>query len=61
LNHLADIVENAKVFYEKWNFLPMDKWLKQFAQLGYIKLENNQIDILKYPLQEEIEALRKSS
>ncbi|WP_414623608.1 glycosyltransferase family 2 protein [Calothrix sp. CCY 0018] len=61
LNHLADIVENAKVFYGKWNFLPMDKWLKQFAELGYIKLENNQIEIVKLPSEEEIEAFIKNS
>lgn len=61
LNHLADIVENAKVFYDKWNFLPMDKWLKQFEKLGYIKLEENQIELVKYPSQAEIEAFRKNS
>ena len=61
LNHLADIVENAKVFYGKWNFLPMDKWLKQFAELGYIKLEDDRIEILKYPSRSEIEAFRKNS
>ena len=61
LNHLTDIVENAKVFYDKWNFLPMDNWLKQFAELGYIKLEDDRIEILKYPSQSEIEAFRKSS
>lgn len=61
LNHLADIVENAKVFYDKWNFLPMDKWLKQFAELGYIKLENNQIEITKLPSKEEIESFKKES
>lgn len=61
LNHLADIVENAKVFYDKWNFLPMDKWLKQFAELGYIKLENNRIEIIKLPSKEEIESFKKES
>lgn len=59
LNHLKDIVENARVFYDKWNFLPMDKWLKQFAELGYIKLRGNQIDILKYPSEQDIEAFIK--
>jgi predicted glycosyltransferase involved in capsule biosynthesis len=61
LNHLADIVENAKVFDNKWNFLPMDKWLKQFAELGYIKLENNHIEIIKLPSEEEIEVFRKNN
>lgn len=61
LNHLEDIVENAKVFNDKWNFLPMDKWLKQFAELGYIKLENNHIEIIKLPSEEEIEVFRKNN
>ncbi|MBV6627552.1 MAG: glycosyltransferase [Rivularia sp. (in: Bacteria)] len=61
LNHLKDIVENAKVFYDKWNFLPMDKWLKQFAELGYIRLADNQIEIIKLPSEAEIEVFRKDS
>ena len=58
LNHLADIVRNALVFYDKWQILPMDKWLKQFAELGYIKLENNEAEIIKYPTKAEIEICR---
>ena len=56
LNHLADIVSNAKIFYQKWHVLPMEKWLRQFADLGYIKLVGHEITIIKYPTVEEIQA-----
>ena len=54
LNHLEEIVINARVFYRKWNVLPMEKWLKKFEELGYIKLINNRIKIIKYPTKSEI-------
>ena len=56
LNHLAEIVNNAELFYQKWQILPMDKWLKQFAELGYIELENNEMTIIKQPTPAEIKA-----
>ena len=56
LNHLTEIVDNAEVFYQKWQILPMDKWLKQFATLGYIELENHKMTILRQPTSAEIEA-----
>ena len=56
LNHLADIVSNAKVFYQKWGVLPMEKWLKQFADLGYIELSGHEITIVKYPTAADIQA-----
>ena len=55
LNHLADIVSNARTFYDKWQILPMDKWLKQFADMGYIELKDNEMTIIRYPTQAEIE------
>ena len=54
LNHLAEIVSNARVFYRKWNVLPMEKWLVRFADMGYIRLNNHEIEILKYPTETEI-------
>lgn len=49
INHLAEIVSNARIFYRKWDMLPMEKWLRQFADMGYITLQNNQIEIIKLP------------
>ncbi len=59
LNHLAEIVSNARVFYQKWGILPMDKWLRQFADMGYIKLQDNRIEIIRYPTELEIKACIK--
>lgn len=60
LNHLAEIVSNAKVFYGKWGILPMDKWLARFAEMGYIKLQDKEIKVLKYPKEAEIQACLKN-
>ena len=61
LNHLEEIVNNARVFYRKWNILPMEKWLRQFADLGYITLQNEEIKIIKLPSKTEIAACRKET
>ncbi|HEY9768173.1 MAG TPA: glycosyltransferase family 2 protein [Coleofasciculaceae cyanobacterium] len=60
LNHLAEIVDNARIFYRKWHILPMKKWLDQFADLGYIAGENAQIEIIKLPTETEIQACLKN-
>ena len=59
LNHVGEIVSNAEVFYDKWQILPMDKWLQQFAMMGYINLQDDNIRILKHPTEAEIQACLK--
>lgn len=59
LNHLAEIVSNALVFEQKWHTLPMDKWLNRFAEMGYIKLQDRNIKVVKYPTKKEIQACLK--
>ena len=34
----------------------MEKWLKQFADLGYIELSGHEITIVKYPTAADIQA-----
>ena len=60
LNHLEEIVSNSRVFYDKWKMLPMKKWLDRFADLGYITIEGNDLEILKLPTEAEIAACRKN-
>ena len=60
LNHLEEIVSNARVFYDKWKMLPMKKWLDRFADLGYITLEGDYLEVVKLPTEAEIAACRKS-
>lgn len=59
LNHLEEIVSNSKVFYDKWKMLPMKKWLDRFAELGYITLEGDRIEIINLPTEAEIAACIK--
>ena len=59
LNHLAAIVSNARIFARKWDVLPMQKWLRKFADLGYIELNNREIKIICYPTEKEIQACIK--
>lgn len=60
LNHLEEIVSNSRVFYDKWKMLPMKKWLDRFADLGYITIEGNDLEIVKLPTKAEIAACRKN-
>ena len=61
LHHLADIVSNAKLFFDKWNVWPMEGWLKQFAALGYITWEEREIAIVREPRDMEIDLMRSAS
>ena len=38
----------------------MKKWLNQFAEMGYISLQDNQIEIIKYPTETEIQTCLKN-
>lgn len=59
LNHLAEIVNNAQLFYRKWDILPMKKWLDRFVELGYLRIVDNRIEIIRYPTDTEIKACLK--
>lgn len=52
------IIKNAKYFFEKWDVWPMDDWLKKFEQMGYIRLEQNNIVLCSIPTKEECEKHR---
>ena len=59
LNHLSAIVNNARIFNRKWSILPMKKWLDRFVQLGYLRIVNDRMEIIRYPTALEIEACLK--
>lgn len=59
LNHLADIVKNAKVFKAKWGSWPMEGWLKKFAAAGFIRWDDEGLSILRLPAEAEIRAALK--
>jgi hypothetical protein len=36
VEHVHDIVRNAKVFHQRWGWWPMSNWLNAFEQRGLI-------------------------
>ncbi|MGB3139124.1 MAG: glycosyltransferase family A protein [Nodosilinea sp.] len=62
LQHFHDILRNATVFHRKWGWWPMEKWLGQFVQAGYIcwSTTAKQIEVVAAPTAEAIAAARQS-
>ncbi|OTP70306.1 glycosyltransferase family 2 protein [Caballeronia sordidicola] len=56
LNHLTSIVANARLFRARWGFWPMDGWLTQFANAGYIEMDDEAIVLRRMPTRIEIAA-----
>jgi GT2 family glycosyltransferase len=51
LQHLEDIVANARRFRDKRGFWPMAGWLEQFAALGLVAWQDDALSILRQPTQ----------
>ncbi|TLV03974.1 glycosyltransferase family 2 protein [Dyadobacter luticola] len=50
VNHFHSIIENATRYRQKWNVLPMQRWLKAFAAMGLIKIDQaDHITVLQNP------------
>lgn len=56
LNHLTEIVDNARIFADKWQIFPMAKWLRQFVDMGYLTWQGDRLEIIKLPSETEIAA-----
>ncbi|WP_316799579.1 galactosyltransferase-related protein [Pedobacter frigidisoli] len=54
LNHFEDIVQNAKIFFDKWRIWPMEGWLNAFEKRTLIQWNSNELKILKHPSSSEI-------
>jgi GT2 family glycosyltransferase len=39
VNHFDSIIENATRYQQKWNVLPMQRWLKAFEAMGLLKID----------------------
>lgn len=61
LQHFQDIVKNATVFYRKWGWWPMEKWLQQFTEAGYIRWSatSASIVIIEPPSSEAVDSARQ--
>lgn len=50
-HHFESIVNNARIFYERWGEWPMSGWLSIFAEKGYLnwKKDGKHIKIIRLP------------
>lgn len=58
VQHVADIVRNARVFQARWERWPMEGWLVDFERLGLVRWEENALDLLRLPTACEMAAAR---
>lgn len=56
VQHLADIVRNAKRFHARWKIWPMEGWLHQFAQMGLVVFDGDELRIIREPTAGERQA-----
>ncbi|WP_412469161.1 glycosyltransferase family 2 protein [Pedobacter sp. KLB.chiD] len=59
MNHLSDIISNAKAFQGKWGIWPMEGWLTKFEQAGLIKWSEGHLELRRLPSAQEIEKALK--
>jgi GT2 family glycosyltransferase len=59
LQHFADIVRNATIFYQRWNIWPMEDWLHKFAGLGLVQFAPGRLEVIRAPNESEIAAARR--
>jgi len=55
VNHFHSIIENATRYKQKWNVLPMQRWLKGFEAMGLIKTDQeDNITVIQEPTDSQI-------
>lgn len=57
VQHLGDIVANARYFRQKWQCWPMEGWLRAFQEARFVawQPEGDQLEIIRNPSQDEID------
>jgi GT2 family glycosyltransferase len=56
LNYFDSIIENASRYKQKWDVLPMQRWLKAFEEMGIIRIDNtDNITVIQKPTESQIE------
>lgn len=61
LQHLDDIVRNARLFHERWNVWPMEGWLQAFSAMGLISWSEKAIMMVRKPDASQWAAARRCS
>ncbi len=59
LQHFADIVANARLFFARWGEWPMRGWLDEFAASGLLRLSADRLDVIRPPRADECAAARQ--
>ena len=55
VNHFLSIIENATRYKQKWDVLPMQRWLKAFEEMGLIKIDQaDNITVIQIPTDSQI-------
>lgn len=56
VNHFQSIIANATRYKQKWNVLPMHRWLKAFEKLGLIKIDqSDNITVIQKPTDSQLQ------
>lgn len=58
LQHIGDIVRNARIFHGKWGRWPMEGWLGAFKRADLIAWNETSVELLRLPTDREIAAAR---
>jgi GT2 family glycosyltransferase len=61
LHHLHDIVRNANRFFQRWGVWPMEGWLRQFAALGVVAFDDQNLRVIRPPTPSEFEAAQQAA
>lgn len=57
LNYFESIIENASRYKQKWDVLPMQRWLRAFEEMGLIRIDNtDNITVIQKPTDSHIES-----
>jgi GT2 family glycosyltransferase len=54
LQHLDDIVRNARRFHARWKHWPMEGWLEAFERLGIVQRQGDKLVQLRAPTRAEM-------
>jgi len=61
LQHVEDIVRNARLFRERWGVWPMEGWLDAFARAGLVTWSGDLLALLRLPTAREVASARRST
>jgi GT2 family glycosyltransferase len=58
VQHVRDIVRNARLFHARWGRWPMEGWLKAFDAIGIVEWRPDALTLRRLPTSDELTASR---